>query len=310
MVGVLFAHFMKVFHCTIFAIFLLLSFQSGAQGIEELQEQRIDSLLDAIVFEDPELMELLDLKSSFQFLYARVNYENQTYYVGRDISIDQFNTTAQLIYLHSSGLYLGGAAMLYEKFEPKVNTYAISLGYSGRLKRLNGLWGRISYNRYFYSKIDSVDERAFTNSLNLGATFRTKRGGVRVDASLLFGNETASQFTFDLFRDFTLAKFSLFNKLEFEPEVSFFWGSEKVLLLKTFQVTGLRGRVFYEYDDYVEKSKFGLMNAELKLPFTLSLGDFDFELGYNINFPRSLDPDYKYDITGYFNFSIGYIIGL
>jgi hypothetical protein len=106
-----------------------------------------------------------------------------------------------------------------------------------------------------------------------------------------------------------IAKFGFLNKLEFEPEVSLFFGSEDVIDVKIGRVIGPLGRPRPTVN-YFTTTQFGLMNTEFQFPLTLSLGDFDFELGYNINIPHSLDPDYSYKVTGYVNFSVGYILDL
>ena len=67
------------------------------------QESKLDSLLDVILFEDEELISLLTGKTNFQFLYLRTQFENQSYFSGRDIGIEQQNYTAQATYFHSIG---------------------------------------------------------------------------------------------------------------------------------------------------------------------------------------------------------------
>ena len=52
------------------------------------------------------------------------------------------------------------------------------------------------------------------------------------------------------------------------------------------------------------------MNSELSFPLILSFHNFDFEAGYNINFPRALGDNQALKIVSTLNFSIGYIIGL
>ncbi len=88
--------------------YLLILFLPGF-CIPELksQEEALDSLLEVILFEDEEMVSLLSGKSNYQFLYARTNFENKSYFSGRDIGIEQYNYSAQLSYFHSAGINIG-----------------------------------------------------------------------------------------------------------------------------------------------------------------------------------------------------------
>lgn len=295
-----------------YLLFAILSFsvlQIKAQDLDEIYHNHLDSLIDEIIFEDEELASLMGVNNNFQFLYGRLSLENNTFYAGRNLGYHQLNMTGQLVYFHSCGLNVALSGVWYEKLEPQYAATAVSIGYSRKFEFMKDFRFRASYDRYFYSSNDSITDFTFNSSINLGTTYRKKWGGSRVDFSLLTGNETRGQISWDFFADFVIAKFGFLNKLEFEPEISLFFGSEDIIDVKIGRVIGPLGRPRPSIN-YFTSTQFGLMNTEIQFPLTLTLGDFDFELGYNINFPRSLDPDYSYDITGYFNFSIGYILDL
>lgn len=297
---------MKYLLFTILSLFVL---QIQAQDIDEIYHNHLDSLIEEVIFEDAELSSLLGGNSNFQFLYGRLNFESNTYYAGRDLGNNQLNTTGQLVYFHSCGLNVALSGVWYEKLEPRYAATAVSVGYSRKFNFLKDFRFRASYDRYFYSSNDSVTDYTFNSSINFGTTYRKKWGGSRVGFSLLTGNETRGQISWDFFADFVIAKFGFFDKLEFEPEVSFFFGSEDVIDVTVGRVIGPLGRPRPSIN-YFTSTEFGLMNTELQFPLTLSLSNFDFELGYNINLPHSLDPDFNYDVTGYLNFSVGYILSL
>lgn len=293
----------------LFIILGLSVLQIKAQDLDEIYHNHLDSLIDNIVFEDEELASLLGLNDRFQFLYGRLSFENNTFYAGRDLGYNQYNLTGQLVYFHSCGLNVTLSGVWYEKLEPQYAATAVSLGYSRKFNALKDFRFRASYDYYFYSSNDSVSDFTFNSSFNLGTTYRKKWGGSRVDFSLLTGNETRTQISWDFFANLVIVKFGFLNKLEFEPEISMFFGSEDVIDIKIGTVIGPLGRPRPTIN-YTTSSQFGLMNSEIKLPLTLTLGDFDLELGYNVNIPHSLDPDFAYNVTGYLNFSVGYMLSL
>lgn len=291
----------KIFLFLFLTIYL---FQSGLRA----QDNRIDSLLNEILFSDEDFTELISSSKNFQFLYARANYDSQTYFAGRDIGLEQYNLTSQLSYFHSIGISLGAAAVYYSAMEPKISTVLLMAGYSGRFTKSMDYRYRLSYNRYFFPTSDVLSASTFNSSLGGGITIDKKVAGTRLDYSLLMGKAYSSQASWDLYGDLNIVRFGRLNRIKFEPEVSFYLGSDKTIIS---QLGIVPGRFPIEYETtQVEKTKFGWMNTELKLPVTISLGNFDFELGYNLNFPRSAVSSEKIGSTTYFNFSIGYLISL
>ena len=268
------------------------------------QESDLDSLLDAILFEDEEMVSLLSGKTNFQFLYFRTHFENQSYFSGRDIGIEQYNYSAQISYFHSRGLNVGAGTIWYSQFNPKLYATYVSLGYSGRFDKKGDFRYRTTYNRYFYSKVDSIESHAFNNSFSAGTTLDKGFIGTRLDFALLTGDEVAGQVSWDLYGDITLIKLGTSDRIKFEPEVSLFFGKE---IVAYYQLGGLGQSQEYEW---VEDTEFGLLNTAIRFPITIDYKNFDLEFGYNINLPSSMITGEKLPITSYFNLSLGYIIGL
>ena len=268
------------------------------------QEEKLDSLLEVILFEDEELVSLLTGKSNYQFLYARTHFENRSYFSGRDIGIEQQNYSAQLSYFHSAGFSAGVGTIWYSQFNPKLYATSLSLGYSGRIGKSNDYRYRSSYNRYIFSKMDSVDSHAFNNAFAVGATIDKGFIGTRLDLALLTGEETAGQVSWDLYGDITLVKLGTFDKIKFEPEISFFFGKEIV----AYYELGGPG----QNQDYilVEDTDFGMLNTAFRFPITIDYKNFDLEIAYNINLPNSMLTEDKLPMTTYFNVSLGYIFSL
>jgi len=268
------------------------------------QEENLDSLLEIILFEDEEMVSLLTGKSNYQFLYVRTHFENESYFSGRDIGIEQQNYSAQLSYFHSAGISAGVGMIWYSQFNPRLYATSLMLGYSGKIGKSNDYRYRSSYNRYFFSEMDSVDSHAFNNAFAVGATIDKGFIGTRLDLALLTGEETAGQVSWDLFGDITLIKLGTFDRIKFEPEISFFFGKE---IMAYYELGGPGQNEQYEL---VEDSEFGLLNLAIRFPLSLDYKNFDLEIGYNINLPNSMLTDDKLPMTTYFNVSLGYIFSL
>ena len=268
------------------------------------QESELDSLLDAILFEDEELISLLTGKTNFHFLYFRTHFENQSYFSGRDIGIEQYNYSAQASYFHSMGFNAGIGTIWYSQFNPKLYATSLSVGYSGRFDKKGNFRYRTSYNRYIYSKVDSIDSHAFNNAFTAGVTIDKGFIGTRLDLALLTGDETAGQVSWDLYGDITLIKLGTYDRIKFEPEISLFLGKE---IVAYYQLGGLGQSQEYVL---VEDSEFGLLNTALRFPISIDFKGLDFEIGYNINFPNSMLSGDKLPMTSYFNVSLGYIFSL
>ena len=268
------------------------------------QESELDSLLDVILFEDEELISLLTGKTNFHFLYLKTHFANQSYFSGRDIGIEQQNYSAQASYFHSMGFNAGIGTIWYSQFNPKLYATSLSVGYSGRFDLKGDFRYRTSYNRYIYSKVDSIDSHAFNNAFNAGVTIDKGFIGSRLDLALLTGDETAGQVSWDLYGDITLIKLGTYDRIKFEPEVSLFLGKE---IVAYYQLGGLGQSQEYVL---VEDSEFGLLNTALRFPITIDYKGLDFEIGYNINFPNSMLSGEELPMTSYFNVSLGYIFSL
>jgi hypothetical protein len=268
------------------------------------QEENLDSLLDVILFEDEEMVSLLMGKKHYQFLYARTHFENRSYFSGRDIGIEQQNYSAQLSYFHSAGISLSVGSVWYSQFNPKLYATSLTAGYSGKFGKSKDYRYRASYNRYFFSEMDSIDSHAFSNAFSVGATIDKGLIGTRLDLALLTGEETAGQVSWDLFADITLIKLGTFDRIKFEPEASLFLGKE----IMAYYELGVPG----QDQDYslLEDSEFGLLNISFCFPLMIDYKNLDLEIAYNINLPNSMLSEEKLPMTTYFSISLGYIISL
>jgi hypothetical protein len=267
-------------------------------------ENASDSLLNSIIANESDINFLLDDYLDFSYIYLRSEVESKTYFSGREFGSDKMNILTQVFYQGSKGLNIGAAGVVYTGFQPKYNTTIISAGYNNRIKGAEALSLRAVYSRYFFAKVDTIDEYAFNSSVNGGLTLQGKYGGLSTDLAVLIGSDPSFQLSGDLFGDFTLFRFGKYNKALFSPEISFYLGNETIIVSQFI-------RRFWGIDEILtEQTTFGLMNTVMRLPVQLMLGDFDIKAGYNFNFPRVPGSDLKPEKTSYFNISIGYMFGL
>ncbi|MCG8374717.1 MAG: hypothetical protein MI700_14335 [Balneolales bacterium] len=282
--------------------------QEEIEKVMESQLSRVDSVLnDFLSVEDEGILDLFSQQKNFQFLYFRTNYDNKTFYAGREIGDNQYNLSGQLFYMHSKGFYAGLAGAWYSQLDPGYRTTVMSFGYGKGLKKLKFLRYRASFDLYFYNNNDPDYDPVYTSSINLGTSLKSKVLSTRFDATFLLGKEIGTQLNWDIYSKITLLKFGKFNKLRIEPELSFYFGSETVeydLSSYLQEYFGQDGSIYY-YEDV-----FGLLNTQLSIPLTLSLGDFDFEASWTHNLPRSMNSAVDYPSSSLFSFSVGYIFSL
>jgi hypothetical protein len=284
-------------------IMLLISIQAFGQeeSVDLLLDEFLfgktvqDSVLEAFLINEADINDLLEAISDYKYIYARSEFENLTYFSGQDLGIEQFNIANQIFFQGPKGLNIGIAGIIYSGFKPKYNTTIASVGYNNNISGMRGASIRASYNRFFFAKVDSIEENAFNSSANLGLTYQLKNVGTSLDFYMLLGSDPSSQFSWDFFSDITILRLGLFNKLKFSPEISFYFGNETVVSSQ------------YIGEIYSEKSTFGLRNSVLRIPLSLSIKDFDLRAGYNFNFPRIPGGDVKPEKTSFLNISLGYM---
>ena len=56
----------------------------------------------------------------------------------------------------------------------------------------------------------------------------------------------------------------------------------------------------------LDRDVFDLINTQISIPLELDIGNWDFQLSYNINLPKALANESNISPSGYFSFSIGY----
>ena len=196
------------------------------------------------------------------------------------------------------------SGILFQEFDPRYNTTILSLGYSKSLKNLDALRFKISFDKYFLAPVDSLEESSFNSSLNLGTSYRLNKFRTSANLSLLLGSDPSTLFNWDFMGQFDLWKLSPLKKLRFEPRLSFFFGNETVLLTSIIEAPGRFSPNNFVQSTATLDEKYGLLNTQIRLPVSLTYNNFDFEIGYNYNIPRSLGGK-NLGNTSFVNISVG-----
>jgi hypothetical protein len=276
-------------------LLVLNAYQSSAQTDTEL-----DSLIDELLYEDSELIGSISKQKSYHFLYLNSEYSNRSFFAGREIGTNQYNVSNQISYFNSKGIFASVSGAWYSQLDPQYGTTVLSLGYCKSLKQIKNLSLRASYSRYIYNFGEEAFDPDFNSNIRFGATIKRQWAGTRIDFTYLMGNATTTNINWSIYSKINLFKFSKYNKIQLVPQLSVFLGEEAV----EYQAIIRRS-----ITQTLTENKFGVLNTQLILPLRVSYKNFDLELGYTYNLPRSLDAEYTYDNASGFNISVGYIFG-
>ncbi|MES2239534.1 MAG: hypothetical protein V4497_04670 [Bacteroidota bacterium] len=287
----------------IFLLVLILSFALKTHAQEESpKEQETDEIIDGLLEKNDNINDLIKSISKFQFLYLSMNLNNKTYFSGRDIGINQYNLTPKISYLHSSGIYASFSGIYYSSFNPKWDLTTATLGFGKNFGKQKTFKYNTSYSRYFYN--NSLNN-AYSNVLSAGLSLRNKKKNIstQLSVSYLFGNENGLQIASTNYALLNIIK-TKNTKLDFKPQLSIVAGNQTIESARTYFNNGMPITV------YTTHSTFDLINTQINIPLEFNYKSFDFELGYNINFPNALKGETKLKSTNYFNFAMAYLINL
>lgn len=273
-----------------------------AYSQEPTKEKEINDLIEELFMEDDIINELAASVKNYQFLYISTTYNSDTYFSGRDIGIDQYNLTPQITYVHSNGIFAGLSGIYYSEFVPKWDVTTATVGFGRNIGKDKLFKYSVAYSRYFYANdIDNI----FTNTFNVGFGVRNKKRtvGTQLSGSFLFGEEQSFEIASRSFVDVNLLK-TKNTSLKFKPQLNIIAGKQTIELAR---IVSQNGQLVTQY---TENEVFDLINTQINLPLIYSTKSFDFEAGYNINFPNAIGDESNLKNTGFFNLSIGYLIDL
>jgi hypothetical protein len=284
-------------------LFLLGMFSAISQVLQitEIEKERND-ILDDLFQDNTDIDDLIASLSNYHLLYISTNYSNATYFSGRDIGIDQYNIRPQITYLNSSGLFASIYGIYYSELQPKWDVTSATLGYGKSFGKNNLFKYYASYSRYFYN---NTDINIFSNDISVGLSIRDKKRtlGTQLTTSYLFGNEQSIQVSSTSYAIINLLKTKKYN-IALRPQLSIIAGKQTIELAQSY--THMRQVV----TTYSTNDVFNLINTQLNIPLQFSMNSFDFEVGYNINFPSAIGNESNLKNTGFFNMRLGYLFDL
>jgi len=264
----------------------------------------IDEYIDELLLEEQSLDELLASLINFNFLYFSLNYNSDTYFSGRDIDIDQYNISPQVTYMHSKGFYASLSGVYYSSFIPKWDVTTATIGY-GKSFGKDKIWRYYaSLSGYLYSE-NNIDGLSKGN-INAGFGIQNKNRtlGTVVSGSYYIGSGNTYQLVSRTYANLKLLKTKK-HHLKLRPQLSIFTGTQIVDVLSS---TALQDENIEEL--YTENNVFGLLNTQINLPIQFNTNSFDFELGYNLNFPSEIGDETNLKNTSFFNIGISYLLDL
>mgnify|MGYP000176866819 FL=1 len=282
----------KVFGLLLFTV--ATSFCSYAQ---EKEDDVIDDLLDDLFFSDKQFIdELVEGGSSFNFIYASLGYNSNTFFSGRDSGTDQFNIIPQVSYYHSSGFNASISGVYYQNFDPHWDFTSLSLGYLNTLGKNNTVIYSAGYTKFFYA--DDFDD--FTNSIDLSLGIRNKKRtlGSTISGSYLFGSDESYQIVSSSFARINLLRKANYA-LRIRPTISFIAAKQSFTYFERF-----RTRPFIRL---ITQEVFNVLNTQVLIPVSFTLKSWDFELGYALNLPNAVANESDLPTTGFLSFSLGYL---
>ena len=277
-------------------VILLLPVSVFCQISEE--DKEVDDIIDNLLGSDNLINDLIKSTTNYQMLQVEANYNDKTYFSGRDIGINQFNFVPQISYMHSKGFFASISGMYYSEFFPHWDYTSLSVGYGKNFGREQKFYWSTSYSRYIYSnEIENPFENAVTASISYNS--KKKIFGSAIETSFLFGEETSFQLTSTTFIDFKLYEYKELE-LNIKPQL------EILVAQQTIEQARIEIKGKKEETSFVEYDEFGLLNTAIKIPIQISYKSFDVEFGYTLNIPNSLPNENSMKATGFLNLSLSY----
>jgi hypothetical protein len=265
------------------------------------QPDKIDSLLNDLVYNDKDPLDIPEKLVKFDFIYTGINFNSNTFYAGREIDTNMYNISGHIFYYHSLGFFIGASGLWFDKRIPSYSLTTLSAGFSKAIDKKKLFTFRTSYSRFLYYQSDSSNEYPYKNNLSLGLSFRKKWIGARASGNLLFGEDYRVNISCGIYSRFTLIKLGKNNKIYTAPELSAFFGTETITTRKTNGQNAEQGTS-------ETKEIYGLLNTQLYVPLGISLGDFDFEFSGSMNIPTTQDTNVTYPVKAFYSATISYML--
>ncbi|RPG63941.1 MAG: hypothetical protein CBC02_009260 [Flavobacteriaceae bacterium TMED42] len=271
--------------------FFLLHCYCFSQTDEE--DAILDSLMDELFSTDSLMVDF----SKANFLYTSFSFDESVFFAGRDFDVNQFGFTPSISYMRGQNFFLSLSSAYFSELNPKWDFVSISSGYSLFIDRKQQLSLTGIYSRVFFS--DTAAELN-PNRISTAFAFHKNRLRLRGTFGYLFGGSTSFYISTGGIYEFSILDN---DKLEIslKPQLS---------LLMSQQTASEQIASGFFNTQTVERDVFDLINTQWSFPLGLDTGNWDFQLSYNINFPKALTSESDLSTSGYVSFSAGYFFAL
>lgn len=212
-------------------------------------------------------------EAPYSYFTASLDFVNNYVYVGRASSDIYPYLTPAVTYTHKSGFYVGGSlSFLTVKDSGQLDMGYLSLGYA---KTFGNLETSIDINKYWYNSTSLNPKANVGSDITLNGAYDF--GPVRASASVftMFSAHTDWGSTLALDHSFYL----LDEALEITPTLTMWAGTTKYLgkhYEKVFTPKRLNGNSYTVAVDLSDATRFKVLDFELSLPITYSLGKWSF----------------------------------
>ena len=259
----------------------------------EKEELELDNILNEL-FNTEELS--IEAKK-LSYLYYTLSYSDKAYFAGRDFGIDQYGITPSLSFMSSNNLFVSLGSACYSELDPQWDLISLSTGFSKSLGKeeklsLTGIFSR----SFFLSNTSDLNPNRISTSIS----FTEKNLKIRGSGGYLFGGSSTFYASANTEYKIKLIEGQKLN-LDFCPEVSFLFSKQTI----SEEIS------FSSFNSIVnETDVFDLINTQFSFPFEVDYGNWDFQLIYSINVPKSIRNETDISQNGFLSFAIGYLVGL
>ena len=141
---------------SLFVLLLIFSNQFLFSQEKDEIEQEVDEIIENLVtLNDEDLIDLINDLNKYQVILTSVDFNNKTYFLGRDLGIDQYNITSQAMYENSNGIFAGISGTYYSEFDPKWDLTVVTAGYGKSFGKNDNFRAELGYSRYIFSDSES-----------------------------------------------------------------------------------------------------------------------------------------------------------
>ena len=248
----------------------------------------LDSLIEGFFSTDSLMVNL----SKNNYLYTTFSFDESVFFAGRDFDIEQFGFTPSISYMRGQNFFVSLGSAYFSELDPKWDFVSISSGYS--LFRSSGSLSLTG----IYSRIFFADNTADLNPnrLSVALAFHKNSLRLRCSAGYLFGGSTAFYTSLTSSYDISITENESWE-MSFNPQLSFLMSEQTISEQISYGLFNTQT---------LDRDVFDLINTQISIPLELDIGNWDFQLSYNVNLPKALANESNISPSGYFSFSIGY----